>query len=137
MPVSNDIQAEDTGGTPSLGLEFPQVRSMRARGRVRHVRGHNNATSATRTPIPEHFPTGGAKYPTFAKEVPHPQVASQDRSIDDRVIICPDTPSFTTVNVFGVTVITSPVELENRLEESPQVLKTTRRRFRLCRGQDA
>lgn len=42
--------------------------------------------------------------------------------MDCKVNICPDTPSSATVDVFAVTVHTSPLYLEKRLEESEKVL---------------
>lgn len=92
-----------------MGCGPPLTRGRRGRVRGRLGSGHENSTNAPIISIPEVLSTGGAKGQTFAKEVSHPHVVSRDPSLDDRVDISPETPSYTTGYFFSVTVHTSPM----------------------------
>lgn len=56
------------------------------------------------------------------KDVPHPQVTSRDSSVEDRVKIYLENPTSVADTFFYLSVKTSLFKLEQRLEESKNVL---------------
>lgn len=108
-------QPENNYDSPSVGHRPPPVRGKRVHGSGQIIRGHKKSLNAPRTPIPELASTGGAKDPIPAKEVPDPQVALRDLSMDGIFNVSPDTLSFAAGEFFAVILYTSPVDLEKRL----------------------